>query len=146
MNSMNAIEHNIIEALQNFEEDPPREAAIKFLNTLGYHSTRISTGTRDRRLRETLESEVKASGILSDQRAISGWQAFHILFQITDDEAKFQRTIVESAEMDLDLMDSYVFAVLELSGYTYSRTPTCQYHSLYQQKNSTTYHGNISVW
>ena len=122
MNSMNAIEHNIIEALQNFEEDPPREAAIKFLNTLGYHSTRISTETRDRRLRETLESEVEASGILSDQRAISDWQAFHILFQITDDEANSQRTIFESTEMDLDLMDSYVFAVLELSSDTYSRT------------------------
>ncbi len=122
MNSMNAIEHNIIEALQNFEEDPPREAAIKFLNTLGYHSTRISTETRDRRLRETLESEVEASGILSDQRAISDWQAFHILFQITDDEANSQRTIFESTEMDLDLMDSYVFAVLELPGDTYSRT------------------------
>ena len=122
MNSMNAIEHNIIEALQNFEEDPPREAAIKFLNTLGYHSTRISTETRDRRLRETLESEVEASGILSDQRAISDWQAFHILFQITDDEANSQRTIFESTEMDLDMMDSYVFAVLELPGDTYSRT------------------------
>ena len=122
LNSMNAIEHNIIEALQNFEEDPPREAAIKFLNTLGYHSTRISTETRDRRLRETLESEVEASGILSDQRAISDWQAFHILFQITDDEANSQRTIFESTEMDLDLMDSYVFAVLELSSDTYSRT------------------------
>ena len=122
MNSISIIERNIIEALQNFENPPLREAAIKFLNTLGYHSTRASNETRDRQLRQTLEAEVEASGILSDQRAISGWQAFHILFQITDDEANFQRTIVESAEMDLDLMDSYVFAVLELSGDTYSRT------------------------
>ena len=119
---MNIIEHNIIQALQNFEIRPLREAAIKFLNTLGYHSTRTSNETRDRQLRQTLESEVEASGILSDQRAISDWQAFHILFQITDDEANFQKTIVESPEMDLDLMDSYVFAALELSGDTYSRT------------------------
>ena len=122
MNSMNAIEHNIIEALQNFEEDPLRDAAIKLLNTLGYHSTRISTDTRDKRLRATLESEVEASGILSDQRAISDWQAFHILFQITDDEANAQRAIFETTEIDLNLMDSYVFAALELSGDTYSRT------------------------
>ena len=122
MNSMNIIERNIIEALQGFETLPLREAAIKFLNTLGYHSTRTSTETRDRRLRETLESEVEVSGILSDQRAISDWQDFHILFQITDDEANFQRMIFESAEIDLALMDSYVFAVLELSGEDYSRT------------------------
>ena len=122
MNSMNVIEHEIIEALQNFENPPLRDATIKFLNTLGYHSTRTSTETRDRQLRETLESEAKASGILADQRAISDWQDFHILFQITDDEANAQRTILESTEMDLDLMDSYVFAVLELSGDTYSRT------------------------
>ena len=119
---MNIIEHNIIQALQNFEIRPLREAAIKFLNTLGYHSTRTSNETRDRQLRQTLESEVEASGILADQRAISDWQAFHILFQIRDDEANFQKTIVESPKMDLDLMDSYVFAALELSGDTYSRT------------------------
>ena len=124
MNSMNAIEHNIIEALQNFDCEGTllRETTIKFLNTLGYHSTRTSTETRDRRLRETLESEVEASGILSDQRDISDWQAFHILFQITDDEVNSQRTIFENTEIDLDLMDSYVFAVLELSGETYPRT------------------------
>ena len=122
MNSMSIIERNIIEALQNFENPPLREAAIKFLNTLGYHSTRTSTETRDRQLRETLESEVEASGILSDQRDISDWQAFHILFQITDDEVNSQRTIFENTEIDLDLMDSYVFAVLELSGETYPRT------------------------
>ena len=124
MNSMNIIEHNIIEALQNFDSEgaPLREAAIKFLNTLGYHSTRTSNETRDRQLRQTLESEVEASGILSDQRAINDWQAFHILFQITDDEANSQRTIFESTEIDLALMDSYVFAALELSGDTYSRT------------------------
>ena len=122
MNSMNIIEHNIIEALKNFENPPLREVAIKFLNTLGYHSTRTSNETRDRQLRETLESEVEASGILSDQRDISDWQAFHILFQITDDEVNSQRTIFENTEIDLNLMDSYVFAALELSGDTYSRT------------------------
>lgn len=122
MNSMSTIEHNIIEALQNFGNAPLRDAAIKFLNTLGYQSTRTSTETRDRQLRETLEVEVGESGILSDQRDISDWQAFHILFQITDDEVNCQRKIFESSEIDLNLMDSYVFAALELSGDTYSRT------------------------
>ena len=121
VNSISIIEDNIIEALQNFETLPLREAAIKFLNTLGYYSTRTSNETRDRQLRETLETEVEASGILSDQRAISDWQNFHILFQITGDEANSQRTIFESTEIDLALMDSYVFAVLELSSEDYSR-------------------------
>ena len=122
MNSMSIIERNIIEALRNFENLPLREAAINFLNTLGYHSTRTSNETRDRQLRQTLEAEVESSGILSDQRAIIDWEAFHILFQITDDEANSQRTIFESTEIDLALMDSYVFATLELSGTSYSRT------------------------
>ena len=122
MNSMSIIERNIIEALQNFETPPFREAAIKFLNTLGYRSTRTSTETRDRQLRETLEAEAKASGILSDQRAIKDWQAFHILFQITDDEANSQRTIFKNTEIDLALMDSYIFVTLKLSGASYSRT------------------------
>ena len=122
MNSMSIIERNIIEALQNFENPPFREAAIQFLNTLGYRSTRTSTETRDRRLRETLESEVEASGIISDRRAISDWQDFHILFQITDDEVNSQRKLFESSEIDLNLMDSYVFAVLKLSRETYPRT------------------------
>ena len=122
MNTTNSLEHNIIEALQNFEHPPLRDAAIKFLNTLGYHSRRTSTEARDRQLRQTLEAEVETSGILSDKRDISDWQDFHILFQITDDEVDPQGTWFQGNEIDLDLMDSYVFAVLALTGDTYSRT------------------------
>ena len=122
MNTTNSLEHNVIEALQNFEHPPLRDAAIKFLNTLGYHSKRISTQARDRRLRDTLKAEVEASGTHSDKRDINDWQDFHILFQITDDEVDLQDTWFQGSAMDLDLMDSYVFAALALTSDTYSRT------------------------
>ena len=122
MNTTNTLEHNIIEALQNFEQLPLRDAAIKFLNTLGYHSRRTSTETRDRRLRKTLQTEVETSSVLSDKRDISDWQDFHILFQITDHEVDPQGTWFQGNEIDLSLMDSYVFAALSLTGDTYSRT------------------------
>ncbi len=122
MNTTNSLEHNVIEALQNFEHPPLRDAAIKFLNTLGYHSKRISTQARDRRLRDTLKAEVEASGTRSDKRDINDWQDFHILFQITDDEVDLQDTWFQGSAIDLDLMDSYVFAALALTGDTYSRT------------------------
>ena len=122
MNTTNTLEHKIIEALQNFEQPPLREAATKFLNTLGYQSRRTSTQTRDRRLRKTLQTEVETSSVLSDKRDISDWQDFHILFQITDHEVDPQGTLFQGNEMDLDLMDSYVFATLALTNDTYSRT------------------------
>ena len=122
MNANNTLEHNIIEALQNFQQLPLRDAAIKFLNTLGYHSRRTSTEKRDTRLRKTLLTEVETSGILSDKRDINDWQDFHILFQITDDEVDPQGTWFQGNEINFELMDSYVFAALSLTGDTYSRT------------------------
>ena len=107
--------------LLTFAESPLREAGTNLLNTLGYHSRRTGTpgidAERHRRLRQAARTANAA-----DKLRLDDWNAFHFLFQVTDEEMHAQQTVFESQTIDDALMRSYIFAALKLSGDAYTRT------------------------
>ena len=107
--------------LLTFAESPLREAGTHLLNTLGYHSRRTGNpgidAERHRRLRQAARTANAA-----DTLRLDDWDAFHFLFQVTDEEMHAQQTVFESQTIDDALMQSYIFAALKLSGDAYTRT------------------------
>ena len=107
--------------LLTFAESPLRDAGTHLLNTLGYHSRRTGNpgidAERHRRLRQAART---ANAV--DTLRLDDWDAFHFLFQVTDEEMHAQQTVFESQTIDDALMQSYIFAALKLSGDAYTRT------------------------
>ena len=107
--------------LLTFAESPLREAGTNLLNTLGYHSRRTGNpgidAERHRRLRQAARTANAA-----DTLRLDDWDAFHFLFQVTDEEMHAQQAMFESQTIDDALMQSYIFAALKLSGDAYTRT------------------------
>ncbi len=107
--------------LLTFAESPLREAGTRLLNTLGYHSRRTGNpgidAERHRRLRQAAHTANAA-----DKLRLDDWDAFHFLFQVTDEEMHAQQTVFESQAINDALMRSYIFAALKLSGDAYTRT------------------------
>ena len=107
--------------LLTFAESPLREAGTNLLNTLGYHSRRTGNpgidAERHRRLRQAARTANAA-----DTLRLDDWNAFHFLFQVTDEEMHAQSALFESQAIDDALMQSYIFAALKLSGDAYTRT------------------------
>ena len=107
--------------LLTFAESPLREAGTNLLNTLGYHSRRTGNpgidAERHRRLRQAARTANAA-----DTLRLDDWNAFHFLFQVTDEEMHAQSALFESQTINDALMRSYIFAALKLSGDAYTRT------------------------
>ena len=116
-----ALKKQIKARLLTFAESPLREAGTRLLNTLGYHSRRTGNpgidAERHRRLRQAARTANAADKLRSDD-----WDAFHFLFQVTDEEMHAQQTVFERQTIDDALMQSYIFAALKLSGDAYTRT------------------------
>ena len=117
-----ALKNQIKGQLLTFADSPLREAGTNLLNTLGYHSRRTGNpgidAERHRRLRDAAARTANAA----DKLRLDDWDAFHFLFQVTDDEMHAQQTVFESQAIDDALMRSYIFAALKLSGDAYTRT------------------------
>ena len=108
--------------LRTFADSPLREAGTNLLNTLGYHSRRTSTpGIDAERHRRLLDAAAQIRGATDTLRS-DDWDAFHFLFQLTDEEMHAQQTVFESQTIDDALMRSYLFAALKLFGDAYTRT------------------------
>ena len=108
--------------LRTFADSPLREAGTNLLHTLGYHSRRTSTpGIDAERHRRLLDAAAQRQGDTDTLRS-DDWDAFHFLFQLTDEEMHAQQTAFETQAIDDALMRSYLFAALKLSGDAYTRT------------------------
>ncbi len=116
-----ALKKQIEARLRTFAESPLREAGTNLLNTLGYHSRRTGNpgidAERHRRLRQAARTANAA-----DKLRLDDWNAFHFLFQVTDEEMHAQSALFERQTIDDALMRSYIFAALKLSGDAYTRT------------------------
>ena len=125
MNSV-TIRRNIEAILRNFDQQPIREAATTFLNTLGYHSRRVGNDGIDNDRFERLVGTALETANPSQRLSIDDWQVFHILLQVADDEINEQITghgsLFESSEIDDALMSSYMFVAVQLAGDSYTRT------------------------
>ena len=116
-----ALKKQIKARLLTFAESPLRAAGTNLLNTLGYHSRRTGTpGIDAERHRRLLQAAHTANA--ADTLRLDDWNAFHFLFQVTDEEMHARQAMFESQTIDDALMRSYIFAALKLSGDAYTRT------------------------
>ena len=116
------LKSQIKQTLRTFAESPLREAGTRLLNTLGYHSRRVGNpGIDAERKRRLLDAAAQRQSTAEKLRS-DDWQAFHFLFQVTDEEMNAQQAVFASHAIDDALMQSYLFAALKLSGDAYTRT------------------------
>ena len=116
------VKQNIENALNKFldEQLPLKDAATKLLNTLGYHSKRITNKEFDaERFNRLLASALETTNP-SQKLCINDWIDFNIIFQISDDEIR--NTMFQEDEIDDELLTSYMFVTVLLKDKNYTRT------------------------
>ena len=113
---MDRLKQNIADTLQCLADAPLRDAATRLLNTLGYHSERTGYPALDADRWKRLRADA------TDKIRMDDWEAFHLLFQITDTEINRQEMLFEPAQLEKDLMHSYIFAAVKLAGENWTRT------------------------
>ena len=121
------IKRNITTNLQNFDQQPLREAATKLLNTLGYYSERVGNDDIDNERYERLFESAIETPNRSQKSRIEEWQSFYQIMQVADDEINQQRTperltLFDSTQIDDALRTSYMFVTVQLTKSTYTRT------------------------
>lgn len=125
MNS-ETIKRNIETNLRNFDQQPIREAATTLLNTLGYHSQLVGNdGIDSNRFDRVIAAAIETANP-SEKLRIDNWQSFYQILQVRDEEVNEQVTgqqlLFESKTINNALRRSYMFAAMQLSGDTYTRT------------------------
>ena len=116
------LKSQIKQTLRTFAESPLREAGTRLLNTLGYHSRRVGNPGIDAERKRRLQEAAAQRQSTAEKLRIDDWDAFHLLFQVTDEEMHSQQAVFASHAIDDALMQSYLFAALKLSGDAYTRT------------------------
>ena len=128
MNSEATIKKNIENVLKDFLDDqlPLRDAAIKLLNTLGYHSGFVSSDKIDKHRYDRIKKDAEKTANPSDRLCLKDWKPFSQVMQVTDAEIKAQidaeTTQFESKAINNELRSSYMFMAMPLTGKDYTRT------------------------
>ncbi len=128
MNSkITTLKQNIEHTLKDFDNQPLREAATTFLNTLSYYSKRIGNDEIDNERFNRLVESALNSANPSDKLRIDEWQSFLQIMQVADEEINQQKTpdqgtLFESSGIDDMLRTSYMFVTVQLTNNTYTRT------------------------
>lgn len=110
------LKQDIVDTLQNLADAPLRDAATRLLNTLGYHSERTGYPALD------AERWNRLRAAAPDKIRMDDWHAFHLLFQITDTEINREELLFEPAQLENNLMLSYIFVAVKLAGGNWTRT------------------------
>ena len=127
MNSEITIKQNIQSALKNFDNQPLREAATTLLNTLGYYSKRVGNDAIDSNRFDRLVESALDTANPSDKLRVEDWQSYYQIMQVADAEINQQMdpeqgSLFESTQIDAALRTSYMFATVQLTRNTYTRT------------------------
>ena len=122
------IEKDIKKALKKFldEQQPLRDAAIKLLNVLGYHSGYVSSDELDKPRYDRIKKDAEKTANPTDRLCLKDWEPFSQVMQVTDAEINAQliteTTHFESKAIDNELRSSYMFIAMPLAGEAYTRT------------------------
>lgn len=119
---MSELKQQIELALKLFSGGAPRNCARKLLNVLGYDSDKTDDiepntfqGFKDYFL--TGQNSFNEQSAKADE-----WQSMDIIFQLTDEELKRHNGLFSVSKVDNRIIESYLFLVIKLKGFTYSRT------------------------
>ena len=114
---------NIQNALNKFEGNTLKEAALGLLAVLGYTSERtLKLGSsKPKAFLEFLNASAGNNPINETKALVDQWKSADLLFQLTDNELSGQRALFDEHEVSRSLMKSYVFFAIELLGENYAR-------------------------
>lgn len=123
MAAENDLRNGIEAALAAFSHQPIREAAIKFLATLGYRSDRTlnSGNSSPSGFLDFVNSHAERSNFSESKALFSNWASADLLFQLTDSELSGQNSLFREAVVETGLLRSYLFFAIELTGGDYPR-------------------------
>ena len=110
-------------ALAEFQTQPLKDAAIRLLNGLGYHSDRSLTGS-DSSPQTFLElfSATGSNDVFDQDKAmVPEWKTADLLFQLTDQELSRESSLFTDNSVKAGLLKSYIFIAIELKGGDYAR-------------------------
>jgi hypothetical protein len=93
------------------------------MSVLGYRSNRtVDLGSsRPQAFLEYIRAH-DADDRFNEGRALfADWKSADLLFQLTSQELSSQRSLLNDTDVNADLMQSYVFFAIELTGGDYAR-------------------------
>jgi ribosomal protein L29 len=115
----------IEESLKAFIHQPLEQAAVKFLDTLGYRSDRRFQ-LRPNTAASFINTFCDGRTLNQAQAMVDHWQSVNFLFQLTGDEirslAQGQFVFQDKGRYDGAAIESYLFFAIHLSQDLYSRT------------------------
>lgn len=110
-------------ALGNFSTLPPKDAARKFLDELGYRSDKSPRGLGSTPaefeklfIRNQTKSQFDKEKALFDE-----WKSVDLIFQYTDAELSQQPELLQDNDVSASILKSYIFISIELRGSDYAR-------------------------
>ncbi len=110
-------------ALQAFNSQPIRKAALGLLDNLGYRSDRtlILEGSKPHAFLELVKSHTNSTKFDEAKALFSDWKSADILFQLTDDNLAASTSLFKETDIKSGLLRSYLFFAIELKGSDYAR-------------------------
>ena len=110
-------------ALATFSRQPIREAASEFLAALGYCSDRTLNlrNSSPQAFLELVNSNPRSASFNESKALFSDWVSADLLFQLTDEELSGHASLFKDTAVEADLLRSYVFFAIELTGGDYPR-------------------------
>ncbi|MCX6147114.1 MAG: hypothetical protein NTW25_07660, partial [Candidatus Kapabacteria bacterium] len=110
------LKKEILSKILAFQNGSLKEKSNELFDLLGYKSNRLIDFDQS-----TFFENAKSRNININQEKIKSIEELHILFQITDDEIKFDKKSESKINHDFEL-NSYIFSCVKLKSKKYSRT------------------------
>ena len=112
MSNSTQLKQAISQHIQNFSNQPLRQAALSLFATLGYESDRTVETPSVAEFRAQFDSESKLE---HPAALIASWQSAELLFQLTDEELSRSTALFKDEAVKISLLQSYVFIAIELN-------------------------------
>ncbi|MEI6708465.1 MAG: N-6 DNA methylase [Methylococcales bacterium] len=106
--------NTIQQVINNFSQGDFKDNALDFFKVLGYSSNKTSA----------LGLTVFLPNLNHEKALVNQWQCSHLLFQLADDDLQNNLDVFSSSNQAIDntIMQSYIFAAIELNASVYSRS------------------------
>lgn len=110
-------------ALNAFEDRPVADAARRLFSVLGYESDRtLNLGSSEpQAFLDFVRTNLGETVFNEDKAVFPEWRSADLLFQFTGQELSAQLSLFDETDVNVGLMQSYVFFAIELAGGDYAR-------------------------
>jgi len=120
------LRENITTALLQFSEKDLYTAGVNLFDVLGYNTSRTER-IDDNTFKGFAEMFIQdRDGFKAYKALVEEWKQVEFLFQLSETEMSSQIDLFDTKEFNENIMESYAFFAIELSGETYTRGQLAQ--------------------